>query len=431
MSDDRDCLGPSNNIRSVICWNDGNICCCRFGDHQVVVHCACQLGEEHGTRKIIFGDVEAIEAALVPGKKPSDAPPPPVPYKCGGKNDGPPPTIQPTTTTPEAPGETTEPTTTTTPGDSSGPNLNAPTNRREIEHPGSGQKPISSPTKGRNAPSNASGPDSPQTQPLNINRVNVDSMENRNRSCSRGGGGIKDLFCGFKHDAVCGFQLVCDNSFDNIADTAVMGNNLTGQYEQNFRSQFGQFKDAGYSREQLQQMAMALALQQVEYERMDQHNQWKTENKNCKSFSRLYNRGQDRCEGPVAVCGPKEGPETPEEARQRLDYIGRANTAIHAPLVRVETKGPLRRAATNSANRERAAHPERYTNGLVAGHVPDTTWGKSRSARWLPTDDEPVEFVNRWTGERVPYRVCCHPVYLRRVGRWQVPSREAVVGGRN
>jgi len=87
-------------------------------------------------------------AASHPGKKPSDAPKPPVPYKCGGNNNGgPPPTVAPTTT-PDTPAETTAPTT-KAPDDSSGPAMNAPTaptERREIEHPGAGQKPIGTPS---------------------------------------------------------------------------------------------------------------------------------------------------------------------------------------------------------------------------------------------------------------------------------------------
>ncbi|WP_336793173.1 hypothetical protein [Gordonia malaquae] len=80
-------------------------------------------------------------AASHPGKKPSDAPKPPVPYKCGGNNDGPPPTVQPTTTAPEESTKTEVPET-TAPSDGPRPALNAPTTRREIEHPGLGQRPI-------------------------------------------------------------------------------------------------------------------------------------------------------------------------------------------------------------------------------------------------------------------------------------------------
>ncbi len=79
--------------------------------------------------------------ATHPGKKPSDAPKPPVPYKCGS-NDGPPPTVQPTTTAPEAPSDTTAAPTATP--DSSGPAVNAPTTRRDIQHPDSDQPSITS-----------------------------------------------------------------------------------------------------------------------------------------------------------------------------------------------------------------------------------------------------------------------------------------------
>ena len=95
-------------------------------------------------------------AASHPGKKPSDAPPPPVPYKCGGNNDGPPPTVQPTTTTPDASRETVEPST-ETPSDGTGPNMNAPTERRDLEHPDSGQRTIG----GRTTPSTSARTDSP------------------------------------------------------------------------------------------------------------------------------------------------------------------------------------------------------------------------------------------------------------------------------
>jgi hypothetical protein len=81
-------------------------------------------------------------AASHPGKKPSDAPKPPVPYKCGGNNDGPPPTVQPTTTSPEVPSGTTA--APTAAPDNSGPAISAPTTRRDIQHPGTGQPPIGS-----------------------------------------------------------------------------------------------------------------------------------------------------------------------------------------------------------------------------------------------------------------------------------------------
>ena len=77
-----------------------------------------------------------------PGKKPSQAPPPPVPYKCGGGNSGPAPT-QPPPSTSEEPVPHDEPTTSQPPtADDSGPNLNPPTDRRDIEHPGPDQHPV-------------------------------------------------------------------------------------------------------------------------------------------------------------------------------------------------------------------------------------------------------------------------------------------------
>ena len=64
---------------------------------------------------------------------------PPAPYRCGGSNQAPP-TLPPTTSE-EAPEETVAPTTSAPDSDSrdgSGPNMNAPTDRRELEHPTGG-----------------------------------------------------------------------------------------------------------------------------------------------------------------------------------------------------------------------------------------------------------------------------------------------------
>lgn len=69
---------------------------------------------------------------------------PPAPYTCGGSNE-PPPTLSPTTPE-ETPDETVAPTTSAPAGDDdSGPGMNAPTERRELEHPGQGQAPIGKP----------------------------------------------------------------------------------------------------------------------------------------------------------------------------------------------------------------------------------------------------------------------------------------------
>jgi len=77
-----------------------------------------------------------------PGKSPSDAPKPPVPYKCGGSDGGAPPTLTPTTSSPaptlSEPAKPSE-----APTGSDGPSLNGPTERRDIEHPDTGQPTIS------------------------------------------------------------------------------------------------------------------------------------------------------------------------------------------------------------------------------------------------------------------------------------------------
>lgn len=83
-----------------------------------------------------------------PGKSPSDAPPPPVPYRCGGGNNEPPPMLSPPEPTPETTKETARPKTSAPPSATPGPNMNAPTERREIEHPGTGQKPVDKPPIG-------------------------------------------------------------------------------------------------------------------------------------------------------------------------------------------------------------------------------------------------------------------------------------------
>ncbi|WP_420041131.1 hypothetical protein [Gordonia sp. MP11Mi] len=84
-----------------------------------------------------------ITAWAAIGKKP------PVPYKCGGRNQ-PPPTLSPTTPE-EEPEETVAPTSDAPEDSDNGPSMNAPIERREIEHPGNGQAPIGSHT-------NADGP---------------------------------------------------------------------------------------------------------------------------------------------------------------------------------------------------------------------------------------------------------------------------------
>ncbi len=73
-------------------------------------------------------------AASHPGKKPSDAPRPPVPYKCGGNNQ-PPPSISPTTTTPNGKKGSEERTPEGAPNSPhEGPSSAAPTSRRDNQN---------------------------------------------------------------------------------------------------------------------------------------------------------------------------------------------------------------------------------------------------------------------------------------------------------
>lgn len=67
---------------------------------------------------------------------------PPVPYKCGGNNQ-PPPTLPPATSE-DRPDTTSGPTTSAPKTGGNGPSMDAPTERRDIQHPGTNQAPIDS-----------------------------------------------------------------------------------------------------------------------------------------------------------------------------------------------------------------------------------------------------------------------------------------------
>lgn len=73
-----------------------------------------------------------------PGKDASKAPPPPVPYKCGS-NSGTAPSLPSTTSSRPAPESSAAPTTAGPDANATEPSMNQPTERREIEHPQSGQ----------------------------------------------------------------------------------------------------------------------------------------------------------------------------------------------------------------------------------------------------------------------------------------------------
>lgn len=291
-----------------------------------------------------------------------------MPYVCGEPQE-------PTTTSPPTP-------TTTAPGlpeaadTGNGPQVGA---HAPTDIPAAGNTPIVA-VPGQPSSANSAAPTSspvPGTrasglQALGQSPTGPDDTGLRSlTSCRSGGGSFADLFCGAKHYACA---ISCSN-YDAIEETLINGNDLTGKYAEDFKQKFRQFKDQGYSDEQLFQIGTGLAQEQVERDRTEQFNEWRagTKNKACEDYPRLVDN-DGKCRGPVAVCPPKDG-ETPQEVQQRLDYIGRANATITEPLVRVPTNGRLREAANKTAAAERKAHPEKYEGGLVAGHVPDTTWG--------------------------------------------------------
>ena len=99
--------------------------------------------------------------------------------------------------------------------------------------------------------------------------------------------------------------------------------------------------------------------------------------------------GSDPMSGPVVFYPPKNA--TAAELKELDDYVAGCNRALEAGALsktgRVPTAGTaLRREASQAAQFERAAHPEKYPSpDIVAGHVPDSTWmGKAEPYEWQP-----------------------------------------------
>lgn len=96
-------------------------------------------------------------------------------------------------------------------------------------------------------------------------------------------------------------------------------------------------------------------------------------------------RASARCDQPAAWM-------TPNQINQVLKYIAGANAALASNCLstvgRVATTGTaLGRAAQNATAAERAANPTVYVNGLVPGHVPDSTWpNHGYACSWQPLD---------------------------------------------
>ena len=98
--------------------------------------------------------------------------------------------------------------------------------------------------------------------------------------------------------------------------------------------------------------------------------------------------GSDPMSGPVVFYPPKNA--TAAELKELDDYVAGCNRALEAgalsPTGRVATtKSSLAQEAKAAAAREKKAHPELYSDGKVAGHVPDTGWGRGPEPyEWQP-----------------------------------------------
>ena len=98
--------------------------------------------------------------------------------------------------------------------------------------------------------------------------------------------------------------------------------------------------------------------------------------------------GSDPMSGPVVFYPRKNATEA--EMKEYQEYVAGCNRALEAGALsktgRVPTTGTaLADEAARAARQERTAHPELYSGGKVAGHVPDSTWmGKAEPYEWQP-----------------------------------------------
>ena len=98
--------------------------------------------------------------------------------------------------------------------------------------------------------------------------------------------------------------------------------------------------------------------------------------------------GSDPMSGPVVFYPRKNATEA--EMKEYRDYVAGCNRALEAGALsktgRVPTTGTaLADEAARAARQERAAHPELYSDGKVAGHVTDSTWmGTAEPYEWQP-----------------------------------------------
>lgn len=95
-----------------------------------------------------------------------------------------------------------------------------------------------------------------------------------------------------------------------------------------------------------------------------------------------------RCQGPVAVCSQQGGFQDAALESPMLDRYVEGSNAVaiaNGGLVRVAT-GDMEKALRGAREAERARNSALYPPGIVAGHVPDATWGGKAEplGGWLP-----------------------------------------------
>ncbi|VEI17915.1 Uncharacterised protein [Actinomyces viscosus] len=129
--------------------------------------------------------------------------------------------------------------------------------------------------------------------------------------------------------------------------------------------------------------------------------------------------GSDPMSGPVVFYPPKNA--TAAEIKEVDDYVAGCNRALEAdalsPTGRVATTGTrLGTEAKYAAKLERMRHPELYRDGKVAGHVPDTGWGRGPEPHeWQPMSRKVNSSLG---GQNKRYPVGFKPtIFLR--GEWE------------
>ncbi|WP_256277283.1 hypothetical protein, partial [Actinomyces sp. HMSC075C01] len=110
--------------------------------------------------------------------------------------------------------------------------------------------------------------------------------------------------------------------------------------------------------------------------------------------------GSDPMSGPVIFYPRKNATEA--EMKEYREYVAGCNRALEAGALSktgrvATTKSSLVQEAKAAAAREKKAHPELYSGGKVASHVPDTGWGRGPEPHeWQPMSRR----VNSSLGDR-------------------------------